>query len=758
MEAFALYLLKSVVWLTGFALVYFLFLQNERFFHLKRYYLISGIFISFIFPLFTLHYQVEIPVPEVNTAGLIPAGAGAASFDQPLPGENRTESRYLLFMAYLAGILLFAFRALKHISLLVKTIVKTKNRNPYQARVIRATGLPGSFSFFNYVFIDPLVDENELDVIMRHELVHVSQNHWFDLLLVDFLRIFQWINPFAWIYSGFIRQNHEYIADEVALRQSANPAVYKAVLVNQIFDSRVFSLSNSFNYSSNKKRFDMMKKIAVSPYRKMKLLLVLPVFAIVLKGFATPDYSYSMPSVPGMQTVLSSAAAEKEARGTVVDEDGKPLEGVRIIVSGTTTGVTTDAKGRFSISKIPDGSSLIFSRAGYKSYIMLPLISSNYALRVRLVKDPDYQKISIRTSDGSEVRALIVIDGVISENGIGKVDPDAVLSLNVLKEEAATGKYGDKGREGVIEITTKDPRTPKEETVTPVQKQGPLVVIDGVVTDRNFRDAPKELGYELAIVKQIFGKEATDKYAEKGAYGVMELTTRKKARESGVKPEIFPRLTPEDYPTFLGQKWTSYREWVINHMEYPSEAQAKQLVGWVTVNFTVKLDGSIINPKPLGNPDPILSDEVIRIITSSPKWDPPKNPAVDVPFLSSVNVGFKPPDKILDEEPFVVVEEMPLYPGGEAELLNFIAMNTQYPEGAKADTIQGKVIVRFIVNTEGNTEGISVLKGVHPLLDAEAMRVVKLFTGFKPGMQGGKAVPVWYMVPINFTLQYEKKN
>jgi TonB family protein len=686
MEAFALYLLKSVVWLTGFALVYFLFLQNERFFHLKRYYLISGIFISFIFPLFTLHYQVEIPAPEVNTAGLIPAGAGAASFDQPLPGENRTESRYLLFMAYLAGILLFAFRALKHISLLVKTIVKTKNRNPYQGRVIRATGLPGSFSFFNYVFIDPLVDENELDVIMRHELVHVSQNHWFDLLLVDFLRIFQWINPFAWIYSGFIRQNHEYIADEVALRQSANPAVYKAVLVNQIFDSRIFSLSNSFNYSSNKKRFDMMKKIAVSPYRKMKLLLVLPVFAIVLKGFATPDYSYTMPSVPGMQPVLSSVAAEKEARGTVVDEDGKPLEGVRIIVSGTTTGVTTDAKGRFSISKIPDGSSLIFSRAGYKSHIMLPLISSNYALRVRLVKDPDYQKISIRTSDGSEVRALIVIDGVISENGIGKVDPDAVLSMNVLKEEAATGKYGDKGREGVIEITTKDPRAQKKE------------------------------------------------------------------------PEIFPRLTPEDYPTFLGQKWTSYREWVINHMEYPSEAQAKQLVGWVTVNFTVKLDGSIINPKPLGNPDPILSDEVIRIITSSPKWDPPKNPAVDVPFLSSVNVGFKPPDKILDEEPFVVVEEMPLYPGGEAELLNFIAMNTQYPEGAKADTIQGKVIVRFIVNTEGNTEGISVLKGVHPLLDDEAMRVVKLFTGFKPGMQGGKAVPVWYMVPINFTLQYEKKN
>ncbi len=73
MEAFALYLLKSVIWLTGFAIVYFLFLRNERFFRLKRYYLVAGILISFIFPLFTFHYQVDIPAPEEIVADLIPA-------------------------------------------------------------------------------------------------------------------------------------------------------------------------------------------------------------------------------------------------------------------------------------------------------------------------------------------------------------------------------------------------------------------------------------------------------------------------------------------------------------------------------------------------------------------------------------------------------------------------------------------------------------------------------------------------------------
>jgi TonB family protein len=265
-------------------------------------------------------------------------------------------------------------------------------------------------------------------------------------------------------------------------------------------------------------------------------------------------------------------------------------------------------------------------------------------------------------------------------------------------------------------------------------------------------DATKELGYNLGIVKNIFGKEASEKYGENGANGVMELTTRGKALELGIKPEFFPRLAPEDYPTFQNQKWTSFREWVTDQVKYPSEARAQKIEGWVTVNYTVELDGTISNPVALGAANQVLSGEVIRVIQSAPKWDPPKNQAVDVPFNGSVNVGFKLPDQIEKEEPFVVVEEMPMYPGGEGELLKFLAENTRYPEEAIAQKIEGKVIIRFIVNTDGDTEGISVLKGVHPLLDAEAARVVGMMSGFKPGRQGGKAVPVWYMVPVNFVL------
>jgi protein TonB len=106
-----------------------------------------------------------------------------------------------------------------------------------------------------------------------------------------------------------------------------------------------------------------------------------------------------------------------------------------------------------------------------------------------------------------------------------------------------------------------------------------------------------------------------------------------------------------------------------------------------------------------------------------------------------------------EQAPFVVVEEMPMFPGGDVELLKYIGEHTQYPEIAKENNIQGKVIVRFCVTAKGGVNQVSVLKGVDPELDKEAIRVVNTLPPFKPGKQGGKPVPVWYMVPIAFTLK-----
>jgi periplasmic protein TonB len=113
-------------------------------------------------------------------------------------------------------------------------------------------------------------------------------------------------------------------------------------------------------------------------------------------------------------------------------------------------------------------------------------------------------------------------------------------------------------------------------------------------------------------------------------------------------------------------------------------------------------------------------------------------------------------EEVQDEAPqevFVVVEEMPSFPGGDTELFRFIYDNIKYPELAKENNIQGKVILRFCVTYKGTVDQVSVVRGVDTSLDEEAIRVIKMLPLWKPGKQGGKPVNVWYSVPISFQLK-----
>lgn len=102
---------------------------------------------------------------------------------------------------------------------------------------------------------------------------------------------------------------------------------------------------------------------------------------------------------------------------------------------------------------------------------------------------------------------------------------------------------------------------------------------------------------------------------------------------------------------------------------------------------------------------------------------------------------------------YIVAEEMPEYPGGDMEKNKYIAFNLKYPKEARNNHIQGRVIVYYVVNEKGKIENVFVPESVHPLLDAEAIRVVKkLPKPYKPGKVQGNPVKVLLAVPVNFTI------
>ena len=125
----------------------------------------------------------------------------------------------------------------------------------------------------------------------------------------------------------------------------------------------------------------------------------------------------------------------------------------------------------------------------------------------------------------------------------------------------------------------------------------------------------------------------------------------------------------------------------------------------------------------------------------------------DVVVAVAVDEGPRVIEDVDAQPAFIVVEEMPLYPGGDIALMTFLQNAVVYPERAKENNIQGRVFLQFVVTSTGAIGEVRVLRGVDPLLDEAATAAVKQLTGFRPGRQGGVAVPVWYQVPITFQLR-----
>jgi protein TonB len=166
-----------------------------------------------------------------------------------------------------------------------------------------------------------------------------------------------------------------------------------------------------------------------------------------------------------------------------------------------------------------------------------------------------------------------------------------------------------------------------------------------------------------------------------------------------------------------------------------------------------------LNANVPANVEPIIVEKLDSTdigMAANASLDSVRNKPVDPIIEPVVNPDpVIPPDESL---PRTIVEEMPTFPGGDNALLKFIASKIRYPEDAAANGIQGRVTVKFVVASDGSVMNVIVLGGIHPSLDEEAVRVVSLLPKWKPGKQNGKAVPVFFSVPVNFKLKFNENN
>ncbi|MFV0537439.1 MAG: TonB family protein [Dysgonomonas sp.] len=252
--------------------------------------------------------------------------------------------------------------------------------------------------------------------------------------------------------------------------------------------------------------------------------------------------------------------------------------------------------------------------------------------------------------------------------------------------------------------------------------------------------------------------------------------------------ELFdkPQDQVDQLPSFPGGI-DEMNKFVRNNLRYPVTAQEAGIQGEILVSFIVKSTGEISNISVIEKVNPALDKEAVRVINSMPKWTPAKLNGKDVdasyaiPIIfklsgskaegqtknnSIIVVGYGSKNAVAElktgnssstKNPFVRVEQMPGFPGGEPEMQRYIRENLKYPETAQKEGIQGRVTLRFIVADDGEITDVTVIRGVDPSCDAEAVRVIENMPKWVPGKQNGIAVPVYFNLPIQFRLDKDEK-
>jgi protein TonB len=159
-------------------------------------------------------------------------------------------------------------------------------------------------------------------------------------------------------------------------------------------------------------------------------------------------------------------------------------------------------------------------------------------------------------------------------------------------------------------------------------------------------------------------------------------------------------------------------------------------------------------PEPEDQPEPEQVVEELNVVDNDQaESDIDINSESDEKTEIVVDMGsFDETEEEVEPISFAVVEQKPLFPGGESALLKYIAENTNYPEIAKDNGIQGTVYIQFVIDATGSVTQVTPARPGDPYLDKEAMRIVSTLPQWSPGKQRGKPVPVTYIVPIKFKL------
>ncbi len=443
-----IYLLKVSAGLAIIFLPYYFLFRNDPNLVIKRFYLLAGMAAAWIFPFITFR---KLPVtldltPTVFIDLDTPASQAVLLNNASIETGLTINWLQVIIFIYLAGL---SIMFLKNLFILLKwnfTWLRT-----HDSEGVAYTKNNEVFTLFTRIFIPgSLREEEDLDNVLLHEKAHIQQLHFIDLMLMEFTLLLTWFNPFSWLISRMIKENHEHLADRQVLSAGINPARYKAQLMNHTLGVNVFRLGNQFNHSLTLKRFKMMKKPKKSPLGILKIALLIPAVLLTL----------------GLTTGMTPQ--QKTVKGKVIFADtGKNATGASVVIRGGTVGCVVDVDGSFMLNADGDPE-LVVSFVGYKSLVVKASEIGNKPLKLEVkaveldlesvsmeaTKESD-GAITLKLKDGSDAQPVFLLDGEVVDN-IENIDPETIESISVYKDPDNPLVKEYNAINGLVQIITKD--------------------------------------------------------------------------------------------------------------------------------------------------------------------------------------------------------------------------------------------------------------------------------------------------------------
>ncbi|GEM_PF-1142526 len=286
------YLLLSVLGTGLFYACYQLLLKNENWFRFNRFYLVVSLCLALLLPAINFDFGLELKQEHnliTQTEQLLESNATTSSIGRSSmivkPQSNLLQN--LILATYFLGAVLLLGRLMLQLTSLFRS-ARQASQEMAGFTLITLKEQKGAFSFFHYLFINPELLQNavNLETILLHESVHRKQGHSFDNLFFELLKIVFWFNPLIWLFAKASKQNHEYLADEACSKQ-LNLKNYQNLILELAQAKPAKNLTSSFSFPKLKNRMIMMnKKVSLqNRFWKANLLALTTATFVTLSAF-----------------------------------------------------------------------------------------------------------------------------------------------------------------------------------------------------------------------------------------------------------------------------------------------------------------------------------------------------------------------------------------------------------------------------------------------------------------------------------------